>query len=29
MALIKTIYGIVFFALWMAKGYATAWMKTL
>jgi len=29
MALIKTIYGIVFVALWMVKGTITAWMKGL
>lgn len=27
MALIKTIYGIVFAVLWMAKGAITSWMK--
>ena len=29
MTALKTVYGIVFFVLWMAKGYATAWMKGL
>lgn len=29
MTLIKTIYGIVFVALWMAKGAITSWMKGL
>lgn len=29
MTALKTVYGIVFFALWAAKGYATAWMKGL
>ncbi len=29
MTLIKTVYGILFAVLWMAKGYATAWMKGL
>lgn len=29
MTLIKTIYGIVFAVLWMAKGAITSWMKGL
>lgn len=29
MALIKTIYGILFVVLWMAKGYITAFLKGL
>ena len=26
---LKTLYGIVFFAIWAMKGCITAWMKTL
>ena len=29
MALIKTVYGIVFAVLWMAKGTITAFLKGL
>jgi hypothetical protein len=29
MTALKTVYGIIFFALWAAKGYAAAFLKGL
>ncbi len=29
MTALKTLYGIIFFAIWAAKGYITAFLKGL